>query len=49
MIPKRNVFSFKSGYQRTIKVRTTLFDLLKVLNEEVGVGEERRVGMLITI
>jgi hypothetical protein len=41
------VSSFKSGSQRTIKIRTTLFDLLTVLNEEARVGEEGLVAKIV--
>ena len=41
------ISSFKSDSQRTIKIRTTLFDLLTVLNEEVRVGEEELVAKIV--
>ena len=47
MIQKRHVSSFGSYSQKTIKIRTTLFDLLKVLNEEVRVGEEELVAKIV--
>ncbi|HMK76147.1 MAG TPA: hypothetical protein VK568_08200 [Thermodesulfobacteriota bacterium] len=42
------ISSFKSDSQRTIKIRTTLFDLLTVLNEEARVGEEELVAKIVS-
>jgi hypothetical protein len=39
------ISSFKS--QRTIEIRTTLFDLFTVLNEEATVGEEELVPKIV--
>ncbi|MBP1698594.1 MAG: hypothetical protein H6Q41_3782, partial [Deltaproteobacteria bacterium] len=39
--------SFKSDPQRTIRIRTTLFDLFTVLNEEARVGEEELVPKIV--
>jgi hypothetical protein len=39
--------SFKSAPQRTIKIRTTLFDLFTALNEEARVGEEELVAKIV--
>ena len=47
MILKHHVPSFGSYSQKTIKIRTTLFDLLKVLDEEVRVGEEELVAKIV--
>jgi len=47
MIQKRHVSSFGSYSQKTIRIRTTLFDLLKVLNEQVRVGEEGLVAKIV--
>lgn len=47
MILKRHVSSFGSYSQKTIRIRTTLFDLLKVLNEQVRVGEEGLVAKIV--
>ena len=41
MISKHDVSSFDSCSQKVIHIRTTLSDLLNVLNEEVKVGEEQ--------
>jgi hypothetical protein len=41
------ISSFKSDSQRTIKIRTTLFDLFTVLNEEARVGEEELVPKIV--
>ena len=41
------ISSFKSGSQRTIKIRTTLFDLFTALNEEVRVGEEELATQIV--
>jgi len=38
---------FKSDPQRTIRIRTTLFDLFTVLNEEARVGEEELVPKIV--
>jgi hypothetical protein len=42
-----SISSFKSDFQRTIEIRTTLFDLFTVLNEETRVGEEELVPKII--
>ncbi len=47
MVLKHHALSFGSNSQKTIKIRTTLFDLLKVLNEEVRVGEEELVAKIV--
>jgi hypothetical protein len=47
MVLKHHVSSFGSYSQKTIKIKTTLFDLLKVLNEEVRVGEEELVAKIV--
>jgi hypothetical protein len=39
------ISSFKS--QRTIEIRTTLFDLFTALNEEARVGEEELVSRIV--
>jgi hypothetical protein len=39
--------SFGHGYKRTRRVRTTLFDLLMVLNEEVTAGEEELIPQIV--
>jgi excisionase family DNA binding protein len=44
---KPPISSFKSDSQRTIKIRTTLFDLFTVLNEEARVGEEEMVAKIV--
>ncbi len=44
---KPPISSFKSDSQRTIKIRTTLFDLFTVLNEEARVGEEKMVAKIV--
>ena len=41
------ISSFNSDSQRTIKIRTTLFDLFTVLNEEARVGEEGLVAKIV--
>jgi hypothetical protein len=41
------ISSFKSDSQRTKKIRTTLFDLFTVLNEEARVGEEELVPKIV--
>jgi len=41
------IFSFKPNPQRTIKIRTTLFDLFTALNEEARVGEEELVAKIV--
>jgi hypothetical protein len=41
------ISSFNSDSQRTIKIRTTLFDLFTVLNEEARVGEEKLVAKIV--
>jgi hypothetical protein len=41
------ISSPKSDSQRTIKIRTTLFDLITVLNEEARVGEEELVAKIL--
>jgi hypothetical protein len=41
------VSSFKSNFQRTTKIRTTLFDLFTALNEEARVGEEELVPKIV--
>jgi hypothetical protein len=41
------ISSFKSDSQRTIEIRTTLFDLFTALNEEVRVGEEELVSRIV--
>jgi len=41
------ISSFKSDPQRTIRIRTTLFDLFTVLNEEARVGEEELVPKIV--
>ena len=47
MTLNHQVSSFGSYSQETIKIRTTLFDLLKVLDEEVKVGEEELVAKIV--
>ena len=47
MILNQHVPSFGSYSQKRIKIRTTLFDLLKVLDEEVRVGEEELVAKIV--
>ena len=47
MAPKPNAASFGCGHKRTRKVRTTLFDLLMVLNEEVTAGEEELIPQIV--
>jgi hypothetical protein len=47
MTPKHNMASFGHGYKRTRRVRTTLFDLLMVLNEEVTAGEEELIPQIV--
>ena len=42
-----HISSFNSDSQRTIKIRTTLFDLFTVLNEEARVGEEGLVAKIV--
>ncbi len=41
------ISSFKPDSQRTKKIRTTLFDLFTVLNEEAKVGEEDLVPKIV--
>jgi hypothetical protein len=41
------ISSIKSDSQRTTKIRTTLFDLFTVLNEEARVGEEELVAKIV--
>ncbi len=41
------ISSFNSDSQRTMKIRTTLFDLFTVLNEEARVGEEKLVAKIV--
>ena len=41
------ISSFQSDPQRTIRIRTTLFDLFTVLNEEARVGEEELVPKIV--
>jgi len=41
------ISSFKSDFQKTIKIRTTLFDLFTVLNEEARVGEEELAAKIV--
>ena len=41
------ISSFKPNSQRTTKIRTTLFDLFTVLNEEARVGEEELVPKIV--
>jgi hypothetical protein len=41
------ISSFNSDSQRTTKIRTTLFDLFTVLNEEARVGEEELVSKIV--
>lgn len=38
---------FKSDSRRTTRIRTTLFDLFTVLNEEARVGEEELVPKIV--
>ncbi len=47
MISRHDVSSFDSCSQKTIKIRTTLSDLLTVLNKEVKVGEEQLVEKIV--
>ena len=47
MVLKHHVPSFGSYSQKTMKIRTTLFDLLTILNEEVRVGEEELVAKIV--
>jgi hypothetical protein len=47
MILKRDVSFFDSYPQKTIKIGTTLSDLLKILNEEVKVGEKQLVEKIV--
>jgi len=47
MTPKRNGASFGHACKRTRKVRTTLFDLLTVLNEEITAGEEELIPQIV--
>jgi hypothetical protein len=47
MVLKHPVSSFGSSSQKTMKIRTTLFDLLKVLDEEVRAGEEDLVAKIV--
>ena len=44
---KLPISSPKSDSQRTIKIRTTLLDLITVLNEEARVGEEELVAKIL--
>jgi len=37
----------RSDSQRAAKIRTTLFDLITVLNEEARVGEEELVAKIL--
>jgi len=41
------ISSFRSNFQRTIRIKTTLFDLFTVLNEEARVGEEELVPKIV--
>jgi len=41
------ISSFKSDSQKTIKIRTTLFDLFTALNEQARVGEEELVPKIV--
>jgi hypothetical protein len=41
------ISSFKSDSQKTIEIRTTLFDLFTALNEEAKVGEEELVHKIV--
>jgi len=41
------ISSFKSDSQRTPRIRTTLFDLFTVLNEEARAGEEELVSKIV--
>ena len=41
------ISTFKSDSKRTIKIRTTLFDLFTALNEEARVGEEELVARIV--
>jgi len=41
------ISSSKSDSERTIKIRTTLFDLFTALNEEAKVGEEELVTKIV--
>jgi hypothetical protein len=47
MVLKHHVSSFDSYSQKTMKIRTTLFDLLTTLDEEVRVGEEELVAKIV--
>ncbi len=47
MILGHDVSPFGSPSQKTIRIRTTLFDLLEVLNEEVRAEEEKLVEKII--
>ena len=42
-----SISSLKSDSQRTKQIRTTLFDLFTVLNEEARVGEEELVPKIV--
>lgn len=44
---KRNTLYFRSRPQRTIKIRTTFSDLLKVLRGEARVGEEGLIAEIV--
>jgi hypothetical protein len=44
---KSPISSYVSDSPRTIKVRTSLLDLLTILNEEVRVGEEELVVKIL--
>jgi len=44
---KLPISSPRSDSQRTIKIRTTLLDLITVLNEEARVGEEELVAKIL--
>jgi len=44
---KLPISSPKSDSQRTIKIRTTLLDIITVLNEEARVGEEELVVKIL--
>jgi hypothetical protein len=47
MTSRSDVSSFESVPRKTIKIRTTLFDLLNILNEEAGIGEEKLIARLV--
>jgi hypothetical protein len=47
MLLKHDASSFSSYSQKTIKIATTLSDLLNVLNEEVRAGEKGLVEKIV--